>query len=723
MTSNIQNIKNLDGSKEKVLRIECRNCYLYKKGFIDSKKCYYCLFNHIKNNVKNRFSDIYIESLNDSIPKSATLIFKDYFKQTKRIGKIRNRIIELREKECIYSDFSCKLPDSKKLFLSNEGELLDPIETYINLSSILNNLESFNIQDSNCINCKEEIRSYLIDILDIFESTLIVNSYNSFQGKKPLYFYEYIITKSHSPEKVRKSSNVSYFHDFSKDSERELIDTYTTQNEIYRVNIFTLKEMKEKYYEYYLNYEKTEKSYYTKIVTDILNKIELLYFDEIVDLETLIKLYKKEVIRILENNYTIDSDMKEKLSLYITIQYINLGKIFPLLIDDFIEEIFLDGPDGAIYLNHQRFGRCRSSILFNRDDIERIITLLRLYSGQKLDYSTPTLKCVIKNKYFYSRFSIDIKPINVADYSLDIRKLDKNILNVQDLLKFNTLSPDIASFLYFCILLRVNITVTGETDTGKTTLINALDFISPLEFRKIYVENIVESLDQFTFGKHQLKFHADALEDNENGYTKSKHIKTLLHRTPDIIFLGEILTEEQSKALFHCLEAGLKGFQTIHSNSISSLLRRFLDTFHITKSQLDDLGLVILMSRDQERNRRIVSIVEIDTLNHSFSNFIQEIFKYNPTEDKWELKRNLYELKTVKNLCKYESISEKKFIEYFTLYSDIFEFLANSRKISNQKLIQFFTKLSYYSSNPMRASNFWEDWKKNNKFFVESNNT
>ena len=85
---------------------------------------------------------------------------------------------------------------------------------------------------------------------------------------------------------------------------------------------------------------------------------------------------------------------------------LNLEKIFPLLIDDFIEEIFLDSPHEAIYINHQRFGRCRTDIQFSSKEIKRLKTLLRIYSGKRLDYVNPSIKLVINNKYFYLKYAV-----------------------------------------------------------------------------------------------------------------------------------------------------------------------------------------------------------------------------------------------------------------------------------------------------------------------------
>ena len=113
-----------------------------------------------------------------------------------------------------------------------------------------------------------------------------------------------------------------------------------------------------------------------------------------------------------------------------------------------------------------------------------------------------------------------------------------------------------------------------------------------------------------------------------------------------IIFLGEILTKEEAEAMFHCLAAGLRGFQTIHSNTIDSLINRFLHHFKINLSCLEDLDLIILLKKDFYQ-RRVVSISEINTNNLEKSKSYQTIFQYNPELKSWDRIIPLYETKTI----------------------------------------------------------------------------
>jgi flagellar protein FlaI len=370
-------------------------------------------------------------------------------------------------------------------------------------------------------------------------------------------------------------------------------------------------------------------------------------------------------------------------------------KLFPLLHDNYIEEIFLDAPNNFIYLNHKKFGRCVTDIRFLKSDIERVKTLIRLYSGKKIDFKNPSIKYVIKNKFFSCRFSIDVKPIHKPNFALTIRKFNNEIFTIQELIKNRTINATIASFLFFCLIHRINITVIGETDSGKTTLVNALDLMTPKHFRKIYVENITESLDQTKYGKHQLKYSVDSLTVSNNlKNTKSHQIRRLLHRTPDLIYLGEILTKEEAEAMFHCLSAGLTGFQTIHAKDMRSFINRILYHFKINKACLEDLGIIILMKKNSNSDRKIVSISEISSNKSTNKQILKEIFSYNPRLEKWTLKLDLYKTETLHNVKRYEKLNYFRFWETLKYFYNVFEDLVKTEMIPVERIVNIFHQLS-----------------------------
>jgi type IV secretory pathway ATPase VirB11/archaellum biosynthesis ATPase len=709
--------ENINGKKDITLILDCSICSEKEKIFFNSKRCLYCFLNVLFKNKKKKFDHISILRNNNVIYPNQYNLFLDYFKYIKTIRRINQKIQRIRNQKCKFKEFKCKyFPEIFLLSKIKDFEYYNPIFIYNNSLKSLFNVSNKSINDGLCKECYDFIKNSIRYILKLLNDIKIIKMFKSFQMDninldKVNNFYKFLFSKNQLI-----IDNVQQTQKYRSNINRKFLNSYFVGDyNTYKVKIFENSGENEKLYQIEPFYtEDPQKGYFKRIIQNISSNLKITELDQVIPLDKLIDFYKKEALKIIKSRYNLSVDIGKKICFLIAIKKLNLEKIFPLLVDDLIEEIFLDSPKDEIYINHQIYSRCRTETRFSPTNIDRIEALIRLYSGQRLDFKNPTIKYVIKNKFFYCRFSIDVAPIQINNFALDIRKLNKNILTIQDLLKNKTISPSVAAFLYFCILQRKNITVTGETDTGKTTLINALDLLVPKEYRKIYIENITESLDQFIFGKHQLKYKVDSLEQSLlEKYSKSSQIKTLLHRTPDIIYLGEILTKEEAEAMFQCLAAGLRGFQTIHSKNIQSLMNRFMHHFRINRSCLNDLDLVIIMKK-KRNERRVMALYEICKSNNSDDKLFNSIFEFNPKSANWDLLKSLYETTIIKDIKKYEDLTEHNFMQIIQIYNELFETLSKLAKIDNLELIDFFHKISYYSSRSIiELKEFWNYWKKN----------
>jgi Flp pilus assembly CpaF family ATPase len=705
--------KGLNDKEERIFTIDCSKCSDLIQNNFTRDKCIKCVLKNLYSSRNKGFKNPTLKIHGNIIKANQIILFLNYFKKLKLIKKLWKKIEGLEKNNCNFQEFNCKIEAISNSFHSiSESIIYDPISVFNFINEKKEEIIAHKYFSIECQKCSIKVLSLLEGLLNILNNMEIIRYYNEFKekfSKDMIKFYE------------------KYFFNLSFDSKRNQIagktlsitsgdlfeSYYTGENQIFQISIFDVNGEYEKKYSIKFAFDsQVDEKYFKTIVNDAKKNLELIEFSELVPIENLINVYKEKVSIYLDLKYKLSHKEKEKVAYITTLHKLNLEKIFPLLVDDFIEEIFLDSPNEKIYINHQKFGRCRTEIEFDLKDIERLKTFLRIFSGKRLDYSNPTIKVVIKNKYFYCRFAIDVEPIQINNFALDVRKLNKNILTIQDLLKNGTLNPSIASFLYILILRRVNITVTGETDTGKTTLINALDLLTPKEFRKIYVENAIESLNQSKYGRHQLKYKVDSLHNQSNNpLSKQNQIKNLLHRTPDIIYLGEILTKNEAEAMFHCLAAGLRGFQTIHSNNIDSLINRIIYHFKIDKTCLKDLGLIILMKKNRER-RYIDSIAEINEIMSGNGNMYNILFKHDPHVRKWDHLSDLYESDIIKSLRKYEDLQKEKFEVLFYLYRDVFESLQKIEKMELTKLIDLFDRISFQSFASIDTLRlYWENWK------------
>lgn len=675
------------------LIIDCSQCSNNKNIFFQDQ-CISCLSLQLFNHRGEKIKKVYLKTYKIKIEEEILALFIEFFICLENIQDILKNTIKLR-KECLYVDFDCPIFNNSILNLDKSKHFYNPIFLYERIQNYAMNIREIEM-GFNCTKCHNELSILLNNLLKIFSNLEIIKNYKNFKKKRNLFkgysnYYEYVISNS-----VIQTKEYSLLNDYEKKG--RLIEQYKIgENKLYKIAIYKKEfEIERKYTPKPFFANTPSEDFFKKVINYTKDKIELIKINRIISLGNLIESYKNRAIKIIDLGFNLDDLNKKRLGMLVALKVLKLEKIFPLLLDDNIEEIFLDSPQTSIYLNHQRYFRCRTAIKFDREEIERIVTMLRLYSGNRLDHSNPSLQYVIKNRFFYCRFSIDISPINFNEFSLDIRKLNKNIFTIQDLLKNETLNSKMAAFFYFCILNGFNFTVTGETDSGKTTLINSFDLITPKELRKIYVENVIESLSEVQFNKHQVKFKVSSFKNRNDNFTKSGQIKTLLHRSPDIIFLGEILTKEESEAMFHCLAAGLRGFQTIHANSITSLINRFIYHFKIKEPCLNDLDLIIMMKKGKEASRKIISVAEVSFTPEN-GIMMKSIFNYDPRLERWDSKYPLFETKVVKKMLNYEYFSKEKFNSILDIYTKLFELLASMKRLKTVKLIRLFDKVSFFS--------------------------
>lgn len=607
-----------------LLHLECEKCgACIREGFSFSNKRFFdCIKGAIQE--QSEIHEIYIKG-KKSLYRGEIEILSDFFKSSSSISHLLKTIIANGNKKCPRTTSICMIYDFlKKYHITGNGTDYDIAMEFWQIHAFFEQLERFLMNNEYCLKC---IRIKSNQIQNVVEN---IEEMHIFQ-KIPKQKHEIEKLDSSILNTLLKSKLIIRETNLAKENELTLVDRYkVTKSSLVEALIYKDEESFE--FIYKINVKLPFSSdFFLFLKTEITEA--LLQEEVFLELEKFNALLEK-IGTICEEKleiyfHTDDFVLKRDIGNLLAFSIMKMDKLFPLLIDEKINEIFLDSLDGCLYLHQSQYTNCKTSITLQKEEVNSIISRLRFETNKNLNQLHPNLSCVISNHLFYVRIGIDLFPLNFHGFSLDIRKLNKQIFNILDLIKLNSLDIEIATFLIFCIQSKRNLTIVGKTDSGKTTLMNTLDKLYPDYFRKIYIENMVESIEQEKTIYHQLKLQV------RDPKKKSTIIANILHRSPDILILGELLTREESNAFFHCLSIGLTGMQTIHANSAASFVRRILYHHGINSSCLEDLDFLVIMKKFENGQRKIIEVDEVE-IKPDLSWQVNPIFSYNPDMGKWQ---------------------------------------------------------------------------------------
>jgi pilus assembly protein CpaF len=292
-----------------------------------------------------------------------------------------------------------------------------------------------------------------------------------------------------------------------------------------------------------------------------------------------------------------------------------LGPLEPLLKDPEITEIMVNGPS-QVYV--EKKGLLEKTKLRFRDNqqLQTVIERILAPIGRRIDESQPYVDGRLSDG---SRVNAVIPPLSLNGPVVTIRKFSKTKLQVEDLIRFGSITREAADFLGACVRARKNIVVSGGTGSGKTTLLNILSSFIPPNERIVTIEDSAElqlSQDHVV----RLESRPANLEDKGRITIRDLVINALRMR-PDRIVVGECRGGEALDML-QAMNTGHDGsLTTAHANSPRDVLSR-LETMCLftglemplkaIREQISRaIDVVIQQSRLPGGSRSVVQISEV----------------------------------------------------------------------------------------------------------------
>ncbi len=343
---------------------------------------------------------------------------------------------------------------------------------------------------------------------------------------------------------------------------------------------------------------------------------------------------------------TLNDQAIDKIALLTVFKCLRLDPILPLLLDDNVDEFFINSPMDRIVVEHVKYGRCLSNIVACSDLVDVLKLKCAIDSRRDLTEVNPSTRAEFCSRFFSARVTIDIPPLAVNGPYIIFRKIKESLLPIYKLIDLNTLDVKMCAFLILGLYTKRNMAIVGEPKAGKTTLMNALRMLTPSWWRKIVIEETIESLGYLYDGSLLYKLYGGYTFSGEK---LSESVK-VLHRSPDIVFLGEVYTEEHSKAFFQLISSGVQCICTFHARMPQSAISKWINHHRIPEEELTNLDLLVHISNVSLGNRPMRRVISIGEISYSGKLSYRPIFAYMPSSDSFKQVVNVRNTKLAKKL-------------------------------------------------------------------------
>lgn len=342
-----------------------------------------------------------------------------------------------------------------------------------------------------------------------------------------------------------------------------------------------------------------------------------------------------EVLEMLGKD--ISGIRKKAIRYYLERDFVDMGKIEPLMRDPNIEEISCDGVDIPIFVYHRnaKYGSLETNITFeNSEELDQYVMRLGQKVGKTVSMSKPLVDASLPDG---SRLQATLgTDIARKGSNFTIRKFTENPLTPTDLIEFETIDPRTLAYLWMAIEHQNSVLISGGTATGKTTMLNVISLFIKPEMKIVTIEDTAELRLPHDHWVPEVAREAMSSEESDT-VDMFDLLKESLRQRPDYIVVGEVRGAE-AFVLFQQMSTGHPGLATIHAENPERLISRLTTKpIDLPPSLLSALDIVIFLRKVRKGDslvRKVDQIVEVKRFSREENvPKMNRVFKWDPEED------------------------------------------------------------------------------------------
>ncbi len=307
------------------------------------------------------------------------------------------------------------------------------------------------------------------------------------------------------------------------------------------------------------------------------------------------------------------------------------GPIADLIADPTVEEIWINAPERIFVA---RAGKSQLiNLVLTADAVKQLVDRTLIWSGRRLDLSQPFVDARLPDG---SRLHVVIPEITAEHWAVNIRKHLMRQKTLADLAQMGVLSQEITTELSAAVKSGLNILVSGGTQAGKTTLLNALCSEIPINQRLITIEEVFE-LQPRVPDLIQMQTRGANLQ-GEGVISLRKLIKEALRMRPSRIVVGEV-REAEALDLLLALNSGLPGMGTLHANSARDAIAKLqtlpllagenISHKFIAPTVASAIDVVVQVSLNADGHRRIIEIARVTGRYENDRAELETVWRWN----------------------------------------------------------------------------------------------
>ena len=363
----------------------------------------------------------------------------------------------------------------------------------------------------------------------------------------------------------------------------------------------------------------------------ILQKLDMTREIEDEELTELIYGVLQEVSR--EEHLTLERKTLLGKELFNAFRKLDLLQEF--LENEEITEIMINGTQNIFYEKEGRIFQSEKRFL-SREKLEDVIQQIVAGANRLVNEVSPIVDARLPDG---SRVNVVLAPVALDGPIVTIRKFGKDVLTMQQLIEWNSVSEEVSEFLAVLVETGYNIFISGGTGSGKTTFLNALSQYIPGEERIITIEDNAELKIQNVPNLVRLEARNANIEGT-GAITIRDLIKTALRMRPDRIIVGEVRSAEAIDML-QALNTGHDGsLSTGHANSPRDMLSR-LETMVLMGMELplpaiqrqiaSGIDIIVHLGRMRDKSRKVLEVTEVLGYDRG-EILLQTLYRYEEEE-------------------------------------------------------------------------------------------